>query len=223
MTDLERTGVWDSVLGSLLQCAQAGYGLEELASAARDLTAARDAHDAEAERDLPAAQRLASLVGHARTGYGMSRDRNEPVVRALEGCLPEPLESELLAATLPWDAPDAEARLDALAARPIGGAFAVERVARSLAYGRHVLDLDEGVSPWHHGVLEPGPEAALPHAARLASRDDLASGLFAYALADTQGPEAGWPEEWRAVLRRLRAHPHPDVVYAARTTLTAEE
>ncbi|MFC5746457.1 hypothetical protein [Actinomadura rugatobispora] len=223
LTDLDRTGTWDSAFGSLFQCVQAGHGLEELAAAVQNLAAARDARDAEAERDLPAAQRLASIVGHARTSHGMNRAQNEPVVRALDGCLPEPLASELLAATLPWDAPDAEARLDALAARPIGGAFAVERVARSLAFGRHVLDLDEGVAPWYHGALEPGPEAALPHAVRLASRDDLASGLFACALADTQGPRAGWPEEWRAVLRRLRVHPNPDVTYAARTILTAEE
>ncbi|XVQ08687.1 hypothetical protein ACQP1W_39975 [Spirillospora sp. CA-255316] len=223
LTDLEETADWTAALGSLFQCAEAGHGLEELAAAARDLAAARDAHDAEAERDLPAAQRLASLVGRARVDYGMNPARSEPVVRALDGCLPEPLASELLAATLPWDAPDAEARLDALAARPIGGAFAVEWVARSLAFGRHVADLGEGVSPWHEGELEPGPEAALPHAVRLASRDDLASGLFACALADAHGPRAGWPEEWRAVLRRLRAHPHPDVVYAARTILTAEE
>jgi hypothetical protein len=51
----------------------------------------------------------------------------------------------------------------------------------------------------------------------------LAPGLFACALTAYHGDRAGWPDEWRSIVRRLRAHPHPDVAYTAHTILTAEE
>ena len=223
VTDLEDLAMWKRALRSLMECVRAGYGAEELARAARELTAALDVHDGEEERDMPAARRLTFLVSELRGGPATDWAR-EPVIRALEGCLPEPLASELLAATLPWDAPDAAERLDAIAARPIGGVFATQRVALALAYGRHVEDLDEGPPPWFYHALEPEPEVALSHAVRLASRDDLASGLFACELARVHGGgRAGWSQEWRDVLRRLRSHPHPDVVYAARRVFTAQE
>ncbi|MFI0349128.1 hypothetical protein [Actinomadura sp. 9N407] len=207
LTDLDGTSTWRDALDALIRCARSGHGLAELATAAATLAAAVPAPDAGAERDRPAWQRLGELVRSVRHGHGSDPARSEPVVRALAGRLPEPLASELLAATVPWKAPGVETDLDALAARPIGGVFAVDRVAR-------LLPVD------HFG---PAPERMLPHAVRLAARADLAPGLFACALTRDYGEEAGWPEEWRAVLRGLRAHPHPDVAYTAGSILTARE
>ncbi|GAA2416576.1 hypothetical protein GCM10010191_28750 [Actinomadura vinacea] len=223
VTGLAGTATWQAALSSLLDCARSGHGVAELAAAVDDLAAAPALPDADAERDLPAAQRLASLTAQVRVGYGRDPARNEPIVQALAGRLPEPLASELHAAMLSWDVPGTEAALDALAARPIGGVFAIARVADALAFGRHAQDLGDGHAYWHLGAYVPVPEAVLPHVARMASGDDLAPGLFACALTRFHGARSGWPEEWRAVLRRLRAHPHPDVAYNARTILTADE
>jgi len=63
----------------------------------------------------------------------------------------------------------------------------------------------------------------LPHAVRLGARGDLAGGLFATVLTRHHGPRAGWPPPWRDLLRRLRAHPEPDVAYVAAGVYTADE
>ncbi|GAA3923407.1 hypothetical protein GCM10023085_00760 [Actinomadura viridis] len=223
VTALEDTATWRPALSALLSCALAGHGLAELATAAAGLAAAPDSPDAGAERDRPAGQRLAELVAQVRLLYGRDRGRAGPLVRALAGRLPEPLDAELIAAALPWDAPGVAADLDALAARPLGGVLATGRVARALAFGRYTHDLDgEAGFPFRGGAV-PEPEEAHPHAARLAGRDDLASGLFACALTAHHGERTGWREEWRETLRRLRAHPHPDVAHAARALHTAAE
>jgi hypothetical protein len=207
---------WRPALDALVACAVNGASTSDLASVATTLTAAAEP-DAEAERDLPASQRLAALVEAVRTRAASNREAVEPAIRALDDRLPEPLAAELLAATLRWRDAD---QIDALAARSIGGALAISRVAGFLAYG----PTGEG-SDWMYftPVGRPQPEEVLPHAVRLADRGDLTGGLFASALADHYGEAAGWPAEWRAVLRTLRAHSHPDVIFAARSVLTAQE
>ncbi|MFB4314545.1 hypothetical protein [Actinomadura sp. 21ATH] len=224
LTRLDDTLTWRAALNSLRICGRAGHGLAELGAAAEALAAAADAPDAGAERDRPARQRLVALVESVRLDHGREGAAAvEPLVRALSGRLPEPLAAELLAATISWDAPGTEADLDALAARPIGSTLAVLRVARSLANGRYLGDLD--ATPYRAYGGPHGPDAAvvLPHAERLAARADLAPGLFAGALTAHHGELTGWPEPWRDVLRRLRAHPHPDVAYFANTVRTASE
>ncbi|MEW2354841.1 hypothetical protein [Spirillospora sp. NPDC029432] len=224
LTALDDTLTWRAALNSLRVCGRAGHGLAELGTAAEELAAAAAAPDAGAERDRPAWQRLTALVESVRLDHGREGAAAiQPLVRALTGRLPEPLASELLAATIPWDAPGTETDLDALADRPTGPTFAVLRVARSLANGRYVGDLDAKPQRVHNGPLNPAAEVVLPHAERLAARAGLAPGLFAYALTAHHGELTGWPEPWRDVLRRLRAHPHPDVAYMAGTVRTATE
>jgi hypothetical protein len=131
------------------------------------------------------------------------------VIRAVGEELPEPLAAVLIAATLRWKASDAASALDRLADRPIGGALAIERVARTLADSQEADDTE--------------PELILPHALRLESRGDLTGGLLACALVRQHGPRAGWPPEWRDLLKRLRRHACPDVAYTAGTVHTAAE
>jgi hypothetical protein len=69
----------------------------------------------------------------------------------------------------------------------------------------------------------PDPADVLPHATAAAERDDLAAGAAAVALTRACGPRAGWSAPWRGLLRRLRAHPHPDVAYLARRVHTSTE
>lgn len=125
-----------------------------------------------------------------------------------------------------WDAPASTTAdpataevIDGLADRCAGtGVLAVLDVAAALAQAP-----DDPHAVWSPPRSEPDPGAVLPHAERLAGRGDLSGGMFACALAGRHAERAGWPEEWRALLRRLRAHGHPDVSYAARRIRTAPE
>ncbi|MFI0444198.1 hypothetical protein [Actinomadura sp. 6N118] len=214
LTDLAVTG-WRAALDALIGCATSGTGAAELSAAADALAGASAEPDAAADRDRPAFQRLGALVDAVRAKAVRSRDAAEPAVRALDGRLPEPQASELLAAAVRWDAPGVAAEIDALADRPMGGVLAVDAVAHALASG--------DVEPWSYGYLLPEPAQVQPHAERLAARGDLSGGLFACALAGRHAPRAGWPEEWRALLRLLRTHAHPDVSYTARHIITSDE
>ncbi|WP_433462591.1 hypothetical protein [Spirillospora sp. CA-128828] len=215
LTDLGETRSWRTALFTLVSCAVGGTGTEELAGAAATLAAAGDVADAEAERDLPAAQRLTALADALRSSAANRRDAAEPALRAVIGRLPAQLARELSAATVRWTAPDTAATVDALAGDCAGVAvLAVRWVARALADGPH-----SGSSAW----LLPDADDVRPHAVRLADRGDLAGGLFACALTARHGPRAGWPPEWRTLLRTLRTHPAPDVAFSARDIHTADE
>lgn len=218
VADLDETGSWQAALRGLVRCAMAGAGAAELAGAADALRAAPAEPDAGADRDLPALRRLCKLAAEVRDAAREDLARAEPVLRALDGRLPEPLAAKLIAGTLRWDAPDVGAALDALADRPVGGVLAVRDVARALVP-------EPRSDRWYvrPEPKEPEPEQVLPHALRLAARGDVTGGLFACALAERHGRRAGWPEQWRDLLRNLRAHPHPDVTYAARDIQTAYE
>ena len=87
--------------------------------------------------------------------------------------------------------------LDLVADRPVTAA----RVADSL-------------SSRPHSDAWSTPEVVLAAAADLATRQDLAGGLFAVALA-RQGARQGWPQPWRDLVRSLREHQVPDVRAAA--------
>ncbi|TDC67593.1 hypothetical protein E1200_14500 [Actinomadura sp. GC306] len=214
VTDLGETDAWEGALYSLVRCAATGGGAAELGAAAAALAAAPDAPHAEPERDLPAFQRLSALTEAVRDAAGRHRTLGEHAVRAVAGRLPEPFAAELEAATVRWDAPGAAGVIDALAARCAGlGSLALLEIADALATG----------PVEYPAPTRPAPEKAHPHAVRLAARGDLAGGLFACALAERHGDRAGWPAQWRDLLRGLRAHAHPDVVYRARRIHTATE
>ncbi|MEU9020529.1 hypothetical protein [Actinomadura sp. NPDC048394] len=222
VTDLDTAQGWRPALDALVRCVVAGFGAAEFGAAASALATAPDEPSADAERDLPAFQRLSELVGAVRGAAGRDRETAERAIAALDGRLPRDLACELEAATLRWDAPGIATALDALADRCTGGVFAAQQVAESLVpwaddtwlQFAEYMSLPAGT---------PDPEAVLPHAERLAARGDLAGGLFAAALAGGHAPRAGWPEPWRALLRTLRTHPDPDVAYTARHIHTAEE
>ncbi|MFC0071899.1 hypothetical protein ACFFQW_49510, partial [Umezawaea endophytica] len=46
---------------------------------------------------------------------------------------------------------------------------------------------------------------------------------LALAITSVAGPDTGWPEHWRSLLRALRGHEDPDVRLAALDTVTAPE
>ncbi|TDC46571.1 hypothetical protein E1281_27700 [Actinomadura sp. KC345] len=213
ITDLDETGPWRAALRALVTCVGGGIGAGEFGAAAAELAAAPPAPDADHERDLPAFQRLTALAGAVREA-AVNRTAGERAVRAVEGHLPGPLASELAAGTLRWDDPGAAEAVDALADRCAGLAvLAVVDVADALAAGPSTFPA------W--GMPDPGER--YPHAARLAARGDLAGGLFACALAEGHGSRAGWPGDWRGLLRGLRTHADPDVAFWARRVHTAEE
>ncbi|MGI5163567.1 hypothetical protein ACQEU3_04355 [Spirillospora sp. CA-253888] len=231
LTDLDRTDTWKAALWALVSCVSAGIGADALSGAAAALAAAPDGPHAGAQRDRPADQRLRAMVMAARKEFGGDRDGGERVARALDGRLPEPLASMLVAGTMRWDSPGTAQAVDALADRPAGGVLAVRDVAEALvegpfvADGPHFIGLFSGYTTVQ-GVGYPEPEEVLPHALRLAERGDLAGGLFACALAfhhGHRGAVGGWAAEWRALLWELRAHPDPEVAYAARNVRTAVE
>jgi hypothetical protein len=178
--------------------------------------------DAEAERDLPAAQRLMAAVGAlARAAWG-DRDQADAVLAVVDPVLPASLGALLAASTLRWDRPGT---LAALLDRPIDSAFAAAEIAGALAGPLGDDYPVVVVSPESFGPYGDmaDPADVLPHVTAAADRDDLAAGVAAVALTQACGPRAGWPESWRGLLRRLRAHPHPDVAYLARRVHTAAE
>ncbi|TDE29481.1 hypothetical protein [Actinomadura sp. 6K520] len=214
VTDLGETRAWRDALHALVRCATTGAGAAELGAAAAALAAAPAVPDAEPERDLPAFQRLLALADAVRDAAARHRTLGERAVQAVAGRLPEPVAAGLAAATLRWDGPGAAGAIDALAGRCAGlGVLAVLDIADALATGPSE----------YTERARPAPEEAHPHAARLAARGDLAGGLFACALTERHGPRAGWSGDWRDLLRGLRAHAEPDVVYQARRIHTADE
>ncbi|MFF3437104.1 hypothetical protein [Streptosporangium sp. NPDC002721] len=63
----------------------------------------------------------------------------------------------------------------------------------------------------YRAVRDIGPDTVLPVARRLASRDDLAAGLFALELTRVVGEQTDWADPWRELLRDLRDAPHLEV------------
>ncbi|MFI0372512.1 hypothetical protein ACH35V_32000 [Actinomadura sp. 1N219] len=98
-----------------------------------------------------------------------------------------------------------------------GSVLAVVRVGEALA------GEEQGPHRRAYPPDRPDPAQVLPHAVRLAARGDLPGGLLACALIGRHGPRAGWSEDWRTLLRTLRAHPDPDTAFTARTIHTAPE
>ncbi|MFC5745541.1 hypothetical protein [Actinomadura rugatobispora] len=59
------------------------------------------------------------------------------------------------------------------------------------------------------------PPLLLPIVRRLLEEDHAAAGLMAIALAAIGGPDAGWTDDWRAVLERLRGSGNVDIAAGA--------
>ncbi|MEE4419092.1 hypothetical protein [Streptomyces bugieae] len=170
--------------------------------------------DALPDRDLPALQRLRTLV----TPSSNQSERPE-MLAALAGQL----------ASEPLLVAERADLLHRLVDRTTEPAALLPRL-RDLAAA--LQDAGVGVTLHTAGRLHASRTAgADPQriSALLAAADELARdggaipGLLAAELATGTGGRLGWPEEWRTLLRFLRRHPHPDVRHQAHRTVTETE
>ncbi|HSA52504.1 MAG TPA: hypothetical protein VLH10_20655 [Yinghuangia sp.] len=197
-----------------------GFGTEAYAETVDTLAStASEGPDARADRDRPAAQRLAYLVRMARSWARNSPHVAGAAVRTLARRLTDrhglTHEGVLLLAEAvplghaPSDAVTADLRdlAQRCGDRPVLAFRASERLAARA---------DDPA----HGMT---PHQLLPTATELTAEGTAATGFFALALIRAVGPESGWPAEWRALVSTLRAHPDPDVRDAACGVATAQE
>ncbi|WKX69220.1 hypothetical protein [Streptomyces sp. XD-27] len=170
--------------------------------------------DALEDRDLPALQRLRTLVSPGSD----QGDRPEVLEALAEQLAPEPL--------LAAERADLLRRL-------------VDRTAEPAALLGRLRDLadaleDAGVTvaaqtagrlwtSWAHRALPQHTGPLLAAADRLARDGGTVGGLLAAGLVTGTGNALGWPEEWRSLLRLLRRHPDPDVRHEAYRTVTETE
>ncbi|MGW2230404.1 hypothetical protein [Streptomyces formicae] len=172
--------------------------------------------DAREDRDVPALQRLRTLVSRG-TEHGQWQ-RPE----FLEGLAAQLASEPLLVAEradLLCGLVDPSAEPAALLARLLDLAEALEGAGVSVAAqtaGRLRAGRAHRTPPRHTGSL-------LVTTDRLAREGGTVTGLLAAGLVAEWGAGLGWPEEWRALLRALRGHPDPDVRHEAYRTLTETE
>ncbi|WNV86342.1 hypothetical protein [Umezawaea sp. Da 62-37] len=210
VSDLGNTATWAPALTALLDVCAAANDVEPLREATARLLAAEDLFDAEADRDLPARQRIGALAR-------MVVDRPSAVLRAAAGALSDDLAATpehrgsavaLAVAAIPWDDD------------PLPGLRAVTGLAdRPALAGRAEAELTARLD----GAVRRMPrERALAVAGTLAGEGATAARL-ALAITAAAGRDTGWPEHWRSLLRSLRRHEDPDVRLAALDTVTAVE
>ncbi len=221
--DVDRRSGWRAAADGLVALTAAPDGDAPLLAALARLTfadtaAATSGLDADADRDRPARQRVGHLVArltaHVTTGATTSRDA---ALRAADLLCrtPDfvPHGTLLLATALDLDATPTQlhAALDQLATPHIDRPALAARTAETL---RHRLST----------ARRPGdPETLLTAVDHLTATTHHATGLFAVALTHALGVRTGWPPAWRARLRTLRVHPHPDVRDAALAVTTTTE
>ncbi|MFF4318881.1 hypothetical protein [Streptomyces sp. NPDC001568] len=170
--------------------------------------------DAAEDRDLPALQRLRSLVRPSVT-----HDSGPELLEALAGQLAgQPLlaseRADLLYSLvdLRTEPEDLTRRMDDLAAAlEDAGVVVAGQVAGRMR------------PHWGHRALPRHAATLLTVADRLARDGRVGAGLLAAALVAGTGTVLSWPEEWRALLRALRRHPRPDVRHEAFRILTENE
>ncbi|MCH5670713.1 hypothetical protein [Streptomyces gilvus] len=166
------------------------------------------------DRDLPALQRLRTLVSPSYNAV----ERSDVLARTAALLAPEPLLAAERAGLLRRLA-DRTEEPDQLLGRLLDLAEALEGTGTAVALevsGR----LEAG---WAHRARPERGAAVLAAAERLADDGGTASGLLAAQLVSATAGSFGWPEKWRALLRRLRRHPDPDVRHKAYTTTTVKE
>ncbi|MFD7448664.1 hypothetical protein [Kitasatospora sp. NPDC059827] len=220
--DLANRSSWRSSASGLVVLATGGTG-RRLAEALTALLAsehtAADELDATPDRDRPARQRIDFLATRLGVGVG-DRPTAAAVAAAREAAellstAPDfaPLALHLRAAALDLDAPYDRllTELDALATlhadRPLPAARTAEALRNRL-----------------NATRRPGDPAVLHRVVeQLTAHATCVHGLFAVALTHALGPRTNWHPHWRATLRTLRRHPHPDVREAALTVRTAPE
>ncbi|MGC0417801.1 hypothetical protein [Embleya sp. AB8] len=178
------------------------------------LDGAPDTPNADPDRDRPARRRLTTLLRQARTWADRDPAESASVLRPVRSALaavPElRIEAAVLTASgLSLSGDTIEAELAALVELCAGRALPAIEAAGVLRdrLGRATATID--------------PDALSTAARLLAAQPAPAAGLFGCALVGVLGAQTGWPAEWRALLRDLRAHPDADVretALAVRTT-----
>jgi hypothetical protein len=211
-----RSRVWSDAVTALagIFASNPPDGLPEIVEVVRLLVRLEESPtvaDATADRDHPARQRFARLLGQLTNQLdGRSAEtRGHLSTVAAELMSPDylmpRLQLLLLAAPVAVDAVPAlqEAVADDLLAA---------RTAADLLRAR----LQRTEASWT-------PEAVLPVAQSLARTADPASALLALALVGAAAPRAGWAAVWRDVLVALRNNPRAAIRREALDLVTAEE
>ncbi|ANP50787.1 hypothetical protein J2Z21_004567 [Streptomyces griseochromogenes] len=170
--------------------------------------------DALADRDLPALQRLRTLVSPAT-----DRPERPELLRAVAGLLArEPL--------LVSEHADLLRRLVDHAVEPAAVLERLRELTEALEGAGVTVTVQTAGrlrTDRIHGALSRRGGALLAAADRLARDGGTVTGLLAAGLVTGTGCALGWPEEWRSLLRLLRGHPHPDVRHQAYQRMTARE
>ena len=207
VADLAKTASWREALAALVAGCATTEDPAALADVVTRLLATPDG-PATADRDLPVRQRIlavADLVAH--------RAFEAPALRAAAGTLAGVLTAEptlrgpaidLAAAAVPFE-PDGD------------GTAALRRVGE-------LADTPRWAWHAHHAVAGRlrGRVARLPQA-HLYELATAAPPLLGLAIAGEAGPEAGWPQRWRAFVTGLREHPDTEVRLTALDTFTTRE
>jgi hypothetical protein len=228
LTDLDDRRRWKDVaaaLGTLLDTGLSGSLLpdvtDQLAAldiAALDIAGGGSAGGDDAGRDRAARQRLDLVVDLAaqwgsRAGPDLSR---APLIEAGRGLSRQPdltlAAGTLLLGGLQLHRADGQELTDGLTEisdllpdQPVAASRIADVLVQRVARDR------------------PADPDTIRAAVALLERDGrLSAGLFAVALAG-YGSRLGWPGAWRTQVRRLRAHPMPDVRTAALAVVMASE
>ncbi|MFD9223695.1 hypothetical protein ACFWDI_27695 [Streptomyces sp. NPDC060064] len=170
--------------------------------------------DALEDRDLPALQRLRTLVSLC-SDQGERPEMLEAVARQLA---PEPL--------LGAERADLLSRLVDRNAEPAALLSGLRDLAEALEDAGVTVAVQTASrlrTSWVHRALPQHTGSLLGSADRLARDGGTVTGLLAAGLVTGTGNSLGWPEEWRSLLRLLRRHPHPDVRHQAYQTVTEAE
>ncbi|MFI5671666.1 hypothetical protein [Streptomyces sp. NPDC051704] len=220
--DLEDSAGWQNAATALERIAASGLphpagggepgsrfhrAVEELLAAVRS----GDDPEAEAERDLPALQRVRFL---SRIVAAEHHELRAALVRQLAG---EPaLATDRVAllrrsVDLRAGLPELRAALFALAEAHEGRPGLAASTAEALREGN-----------WH-GDRVRDPAVVLEAVRELAQDGAPVPGLFAAALTAAMGRRCDWPPQWREVLRKLRRHPEQEVRDAALAAFTHRE
>lgn len=222
--DLDNRSSWRAAADGLVELTASAGGSEPLLEALAQLVAAEAEApalhlDAESERDRPARQRIDHLVGRLSTAVTMRQVEasRTAAVRA----------SELLCATTDFVPQGTHLAVTALGLdeKPAVVLASLDRLA-ALHTDRPALAARtaETLRSRLNTARRPGdPLVLLIAVQRLIANADHAGGILAVALTHALGSRTRWPQDWRAQLRALRRHPHPDVRDAALALRTAAE
>lgn len=210
VVDLAGTATWRHALTALVRLSATTADVTPLRDAVAALVAADAEFDAVEDRDLPARQRIAALVGEL--SGTRSSEHSRAAARAL---IPDFVAAgyrswavTLAVVAVPWEEEGAD--LDGL------GEVARLAVRPALAWQA----TEELIAVLPDVMRRSSPSRLLDVANAL-----VGSGAAALALgiAIPAGDHAGWPEAWRELLRGLRRHDDPDLREAACAVFTSRE